>query len=398
MPRKQKVFFTTTFMLCENNGYMSTRLNNFFAQNSCELVATAEQADWIIISTCGFDQGREDIATSIVTDHIKRFSGEKQIVVCGCLPKICPEVFQNANVITIGVKELHKFNNLFHASIPIETISGGRLDYRFLSKDYAVPGAYYLQICQGCVNSCSYCAIKKAKGYVTSTPPDALIREVEQAIESGFDRIMLLSDDCGSYGVDLGIGFADLLRRINQYNVCISINYFEPSEFQQLYRECGASIFERVEFINIPIQSTSSRITKLMNRKYDPAEVMRTVREMKKNSPRTYCETHIIYGFPTETREEFEGTFRASEYFDSVIFIRYTDRKGVKASLLSPKVTESEINYRTNEIVKHPRFAPRAEGATPPLVLLGYDEKTISDILVSLEQSHPKNQPEFVIL
>lgn len=393
MSRHEKVFVTTTFMLCENNGYMTTRLNNFLALNGYELVSAAEQADSIVISTCGFDQGREDASTSAVLDHMGRFAN-KRIIVCGCLPKISPALFQDSSLIGVGAKELHKFNELFQARIPIETVSGGRLDYRFLSKDYAVPDTYYLQICQGCVNACSYCAIKRAKGHVTSTPPELLMRDLEQAVAAGFDRIMLLADDCGSYGADLGITFADLLRQIVRYDVRVSINYIEPSEYLQLYQECGADIFEHVDFINIPIQSASGRIVKLMDRKYDPLEVIRTVQEMKRESPQTYCETHIIYGFPTETREEFEASFRAIEAFDSLIYFYYTDRKGTKASRLQPKIADAEIIDRTHAILQHPRFAIAPEGATPPLVLLGYDLKAPDDIFQSLAQSRLESRAE----
>lgn len=382
MSRTEKVFITTTFTLCENNGYMSTRLSNFFTLNGCELVGAAEHADSIVISTCGFDQGREDISTSVVLDHAERFP-DKRIVVCGCLTKISPDLFRNAQLVAIGPKELRKFDDLFQAHVPIETVSGGRLDHQFLSEDYAVPGAYYLQICQGCVNACSYCVIKKAKGHVTSVPPEILIRDLEQAIASGFNRIMLVADDCGSYGADLGISFADLLRQIVQYDVQLSINYVEPSEFLNLYRECGPDIFQQVEFMNVPLQSASSRIVKLMNRKYDPLEVIEAVREMKTKSPQTYVETHIIYGFPNETREEFEESFRAIEAFDSLIYIAYTDRKGTRAALMQPKTTDAEIMFRTNRIVRHPRFAASREGATPPLVLLGYERKEMDEMISS---------------
>src|SRR5271157_1678475 len=273
---KQKIFFTTTFMLCDNNGYMSTRISTFFKTNGYELVTAAEQADWIVISTCGFDQGREDEAKAITAHYMERFSGAKRIIICSCLPKINPELFREASVTTIGPKELYKFNDLFRASVPIEDVTGGNLDERFISKDYGLLDCYYLQICQGCVNTCSYCGIKKAKGYVTSVAPEKLLREVEQAVQSGFGRIMLVADDCGSYGVDLRVDFGDLLRQISHFGLPLSINYIHPAEFQKLYLECGSSIFEPIEFINIPLQSTSKRILELMNRQYDPAEVIRT--------------------------------------------------------------------------------------------------------------------------
>ena len=117
--------------------------------------------------------------------------------------------------------------------------------------------AYYLQICQGCVNNCSYCAIKKAKGYVTSKPIDRVVREVFQGLDKGYKQFMLLGDDCGSYGIDIGTDFADLLNSIGNFDIRLNINYIEPKGFQKICKKIGEKVFEHVDFMNIPLQSTS---------------------------------------------------------------------------------------------------------------------------------------------
>ena len=396
--RHEKIFVTTTFRLCDNNGYTTTQIGNFFRSNGFDFVSSAETADWIVISTCGFDQERENASLAIVSDYLREYSQKKKIIICGCLPKISDERFGGAHVFTIGSKELYKFNDLFSPRTPIEEVSGGHLDEHFISKEYGLMDAYYLQICQGCVNSCSDCAIKKAKGYVTSRPLDKLICELDEAVERGCNRVMLLADDCGSYGADLGIDFADLLRQVRDYNVRISINYIEPSKFRQLYSQYGPDIFDNIDFINIPVQSTSGRLLQLMDRHYDAAEVMRLVRELKARSPQTFFETHIIYGFPSETQEEFEDTFRAVESFDSVIYFYYTDRKGVKASLLQPKISDCEMIRRTQRILSHSKFSLGNDGSPLPCVLLGYELQEGREIFESLARSRLENKFEFAIL
>ncbi|NWF73939.1 MAG: radical SAM protein [Nitrospirae bacterium] len=385
-PRK-RIFLLTTFRLCDNNGYTSTQIHNFFCSNGFRMVETPDEADYIVISTCGFDQERENASRSVIEQYIDRFSKYKLIVICGCLTKINPKLFDQANVITIGPKELHRFNQIFQADIRIEDVSGGKLNDRFIDRDYGIFDAYYLQICQGCVNSCTYCAIKKAKGHVTSKPLHIIIHELEQAINDGFTRIMLLGDDCGSYGVDLGFDFSDLLNELANFKVGISINYVEPGRFLYLYPKLKRSTFERIEFINIPVQSTSNRIIRLMGRHYEVDNVFRLVREMRQQSPDIFLETHMMYGFPTETREEFEASFRAAEYFDSVIYFYYTDRKNVRSSLLDGKISGAEINHRTQAILNHPRFRLNRDSAIPPMIMLGYDIQAPQDIFKSIEGS-----------
>ncbi len=384
---KKRIFLLTTFRLCDNNGYTSTQIHNFFRRNGHGMVETAEAADCIVISTCGFDQERENLSRHIIDQYIENFSQNKLIIICGCLTKIHPHLFEQTDVITIGPKELHKFNEIFQPVVPIEDVSGGKLNDRFIDSGYGILDAYYLQICQGCVNNCAYCAIKKAKGYVTSKPLNNVIQELEQALKDGFSRIMLLGDDCGSYGVDLGIDFSDLLNELVHFHAGISINYVEPGRFLHLYPKLQRSALERIEFVNIPIQSASDRIISLMGRHYAAEDIFRVVREMKRNYPGIYLETHMIYGFPTESREEFDSSFRAAEYFDSVIYFYYTDRKDVRSSLLDGKISEAELSDRTQAILDDPRFHINCDNATPPVIMLGYDQQTPHDIFKSIKSS-----------
>lgn len=382
---RQKIFFSTTFKLCDNNGYLSTQIYNFFVMNAHEMVKSPELSDVIVISTCGFDQERENTSFSIIDHFIRKFS-DKEIILCGCLTKINPGLFDVARVQLIGPKELNKFNEIFNPALKIEDISGSQLNEQFISAQYGFIDAYYLQVCQGCVNNCSYCAIKTAKGFVTSKSVEKVIHEVEQGMLKGYGRFMLLADDCGSYGADIGADLAGLLNSIGNFDIRLSINYIEPGGFQKLYPKIRKKVFDRIDFMNVPVQSTSKRILGLMNRHYNVDDIIKIVGEIKEDFPNIYLETHVIYGFPGETREEFRDSFRLSRYFDSVIYFYYTDRKNVKASLLPGKLSADEMIYRTREIMRHSLFTREAELAMPPLVLLGYGLDEVA-LYRSIQQS-----------
>ena len=372
----KNIFLCTTFKLCDNNGYLTTQLSNFFVENNYSIVRMPEEADCIVITTCGFDQGREEESISIVDQYIQNYSWEKKIVVCGCLPKINPDLFDLSKVTLIGSKELEKFDELFDAEKKVNTISGGSLDDNFINSEYGFVDSYYIQICQGCTNNCSYCAIKKTKGYVQSKTISEVITEVERGLQLGFKRFMLLGDDCGSYGADIGVDLAMLLAELNKYDVRLLVNYIEPGKLLSFYHNIEPSVFDKIDFMNIPVQAASDRIISLMNRKYDSEKVMAVAKEIKENHPHLYLETHVIFGFPGETREEFAETFALAEIFDAVIYFYYTDRKGVKSALFPGKVTEDEVKRRVDMIVAHPRFTWKQSEATPPLVLLGYGPET----------------------
>jgi tRNA A37 methylthiotransferase MiaB len=289
-------------------------------------------------------------------------------------------------VISIGPKELNRFNKIFKPAVRIENISGSMLKRNFINERYGFLDAYYLQICQGCANHCSYCAIKKAKGEVTSKPIEQIISELKEGMKMGFKRFVLLADDCGSYGLDLGVDFARLLNQLNHFDIRMNINYIEPKEFQVMYPKIDQEVVEKIDFMDIPLQSTSKRILGLMNRRYEVADILNLAKEIKRRSPRIYLETQIIYAFPSETKEEFRDTFGLTEFFDTVIYFYYTDRKDVKSSLLPGKLTSSEIINRTEEIMHHPRFSRGQDTAEPPIVLLGYDPNG-SDISKCIERN-----------
>ncbi len=385
---KEPIFFTTTFKLCDNNGYLSTQIRNFFAQNGHALVDHPARAEAIVISTCGFDQEREDISMSVIDSHMQNYGSDKRIIICGCLPKISPDRFNFSQVVLIGPKELGRFNEIFNASVPIDQVSGSILDQRFIDPQYGFVDSFYIQLCQGCVNNCSYCGIKKAKGMVTSKPIAQIVGEVEAAREQGYRRFMLLADDCASYGKDLETDLAQLLNTLSHDDIRLNINYLEPRGFCELFPKIDERVFRQIDFMNIPVQSTAKRVLGLMNRHYEISRIIEMVRSIKEASPDTFLETHVIYGFPSETREEFKDSFRLCRIFDSLIYFYYTDRKNVKASTLPGKMNADEMIYRTRQIMAHPNFTRDPESGQTPLVLLGYGLSE-AELLQSIRKSYP---------
>jgi tRNA A37 methylthiotransferase MiaB len=94
---------------------------------------------------------------------------------------------------------------------------------------------------------------------------------------------MLLADDCGSYGADLGVDLSGLLNHLKHFDVRILLNYIEPRELQLLYPNIDQAAFEKVDFIDMPIQSTSQRILKLMNRRYEVEDILSIAKDLKKD-------------------------------------------------------------------------------------------------------------------
>lgn len=350
-----KVIITTCFGDCEHNAHFTTQISNYMEANGHEVTDDHPIADAVIIVSCGVDGEREDETLRRVNECIRLYGSSKKLIVTGCLTKINPEVLAKPEVTSVSFQELSKFDEVFAASegqIPLEEVKAGILDSDLVGVPY--PDHYHLSIATGCANRCSYCAIKLAKGFVKSTPIPEVIKELKQAVADGQKEIVLLSDDCGSYGLDIGTDMSELLNAIyeevkGEYG--LNIHYFFPKRFIELFPKIKKEVWKKVYFVNIPMQTGSQRILELMNREYDIDEVLETIDKLRKINPDIYLENHIIYGFPTETREELEQTFRFAKYYDAVLYNLYSPRKGTKASKLDGKLDDEELTHRYKMIL-----------------------------------------------
>jgi tRNA A37 methylthiotransferase MiaB len=288
-------------------------------------------------------------------------------------------------IVTISPKQMRKFDELFDARVPIATVRGNVIDKALLRHDgrhigvgvnaCGYPDDFHIQISQGCVNACSYCAIKKAKGSVTSKPPEDVLEEFRDGVSRGYGRFVLLADDCGSYGLDINTDLAELLNELDAEaeTSLFDIHYIEPGRLVELHPRVARSAWRRLYFMNAPLQSTSSRILAAMNRHYDVEDVLSIVRQIKTIHPEIQLETHILYGFPGETRRDLEDTFRLAGDFDRVIYFCYTVRPNTRAARFRRGISETEKLRRARMIIEAARDRPHLK--------LGYSAQLIEGLM-----------------
>jgi len=341
---KRKIFFCSVF-LCENNSYYGTIIYDFFKKNNYEIVDKSYKADTIIINTCAVTQYAEEKCKDVINHFIKNFQEKKQIIIYGCLCKINTEYQKVDGTICISPYELHKFNDLFPHDIPIEGIKGNVINKGFSSSQDDV---YHVMIAQGCINNCSYCAIKKAKGNLKSKSISIILDEMNAGLRAGYNKFEFIADDCGCYGLDLKTDFGALLDKISEIDDSFSleIHYIEPSRFLKHFDNIiNLAKRKKIDHINIPLQTGSQRILKLMKRAYDILEVADHVKKLRE-SFKVHISSDIIIGFPTETREEFRETLNISGAFDLVELFLYSPRHGTEASKIQGQLPKEEMSFR----------------------------------------------------
>lgn len=283
-----------------------------------------------------------------------------RIVIFGCLAAFPDDLKMAADkdsdrLHLIPYRDSRKLDEMVQARIPFESVRTSRLRGHMPYQPRMGPEDCYVHISLGCVNDCSYCNIKKAKGSVLSRAPESIEDEVRELHGLGIRTVTLLADDCGSYGVDLGYDFAGLLTRLCALSPELRYKIF--TIFPTLFLRQAAELeplfaAHRVPYICLPVQSAAPRILDLMNRRYDPGDLADAVGRLRSLDPDVFVYSHFIFNFPTETWEEFEQNIAFARHFDHSVFIGYGENKATKAAALTPKCNEKTLKAKAGHLDK----------------------------------------------
>jgi len=211
----------------------------------------------------------------------------------------------------------------------------------------------FVNTMQGCDNFCAYCIVPYTRGRQKSRHPDAVVDECRALAASGVREITLLGQNVNSFGLDkggAGVSFADLLRRVAGIDGLDRLR-FTTSHPKDIAPEVIAAFGELPNLcpsLHLPLQSGSDAILKAMRRKYDRARYLSIVDALKAARPDIALTTDLIVGFPGETEADFCDTLEMVERvgYESSFSFKYSDRPGVAAVNMEPKVDPEEAGER----------------------------------------------------
>ena len=214
-----------------------------------------------------------------------------------------------------------------------------------------------VNIMYGCNNFCSYCIVPYVRGRERSRQPEDIIKEIKQLVADGVVEVMLLGQNVNSYGktLDNPITFAQLLQQVEQIEGLRWIRFMtsHPKDLSDELIEVMKNSKKICRHLHLPLQSGSSRILKLMNRKYDKEQYLELAAKLRREIPDLSLTTDIIVGFPGETEEDFEDTMdvvRQVRYDSAYTFI-YSKRTGTKAAVMENQVPEDVVKDRFDRLL-----------------------------------------------
>ena len=321
------------------------------------------EADIVVFNTCCIRENAENHAFGNI-GMLKKLKSQRRdliIAVGGCLPQQIGkagdlhEKFPYVDII-FGTHNLHKLKEYVQLKekqkksvISIEEDSGFICeDEKPLRTSY--PNAW-VNITYGCNNFCSYCIVPYVRGRERSRKSENIIAEAEELVAKGYKEITLLGQNVNSYDGGEGYKFSNLLYDVNRIEGIERIRFVSPhpKDFTDDVIEAIAKCDKICKIIHLPLQSGSSKMLKVMNRKYTKEQYLELAEKMQERIPNVVFSTDIIVGFAGETDEDFEDTLDVVRRikFEQVYMFIYSRRVGTPGDKMENQVPEE---------IKHKRF------------------------------------------
>lgn len=334
-----KVFIQTYG--CAANQADSEQIAGILKQSNYELTKNEEEADAIIVNGCSVKNKTQ----SKILDYIRK-NKNKKVFVGGCLTKTL-----DIKKYVPEVRAVFDTNSILKIPEILETEQdhfSDKKEHRILSpiirKD---KGIGIVAIGEGCLNSCTFCGTKLARGSLRSYRIGDIKRNVEKAVNEGCKTIFLSSQDDGCYGFDIKTSLPELLNELTtvEGSYKIRVGMMNPWHLNKILQELIESYKSDkiVKFLHIPVQSGSEKVLKDMKRIHTVENFKMAVKEFRSAFPNITISTDLIVGYPTEDEQDFELTCNLiKELKPEVLNISmFSSRPGTKASKL--KQLPSEI-------------------------------------------------------
>ena len=349
---------------CDKNLVDSEVMLGMLKERGYTFTDDQTQADAAVVNTCCFinDAKEESIQTILELAELKKTGQLKALIVAGCLAQRYQAEIQKE------IEEVDAIIGTTALERVVETLDevlDGKGENHLEALDKAplggkervlTTGGYfsYLKIAEGCNKHCTYCIIPKVRGEYRSVPMELLLDEARQLAGKGIKELILVAQDTTLYGMDLygEKKLPELLDRLCEIErlIWIRIMYCYPEEITQELIDVMKRQPKICHYLDIPIQSGSDRILKLMGRRTDTAQIEALVDHLREEIPDICIRTTFITGFPTETEEDFTETmeFINRMEFDRLGAFTYSPEEGTPAAVMDGQV-EEEIKIRRQQ-------------------------------------------------
>ena len=422
---KDKKYFILT-MGCQLNENDSQKIAGMLKKAGYTNTLNENEADIIVFNTCCVRENAEDRLLGKLGE-VKKIKEERGTIIAigGCMMQeknMVDKIKASYPYVDIifGTHTLNKFLEDLYLSLKenkkiedVLDVDGDIFEGIPIERDDNIKASCLIM--NGCNNFCTYCIVPYVRGRERSRNPQDIIDEIQCLADKGYKEVTLLGQNVNSYlvserkdnpdlaynvkvsGEEVNVNsFATLLRAVNKINGIEKIRFISPhpkdftDDVIDAIRDC-----EKIsKLIHLPLQSGSTNVLKIMNRKYTKEQYLKLVEKIRKEIPNATFSTDIIVGFPGETEEDFEDTLdvvRKVSYEQIFMFI-YSRRVGTPADKMENQVEEEIKHKRFDRLKKlyEEQVSKRNEeyiGTTQRILVEG-KSKTNNDILTGRTDSN----------
>ena len=354
--------------------------------DGAEVTLDPSEADIAIVNTCSFigPAKEESINTILDLAEYKKSGRLKKLIVAGCLVERYKDEIR---------KELPEIDEIASVKDYVR-----RLDSQMKRVESGERYTRYLKIAEGCDKYCSYCIIPRLRGHFRSIPMEMVLEEARELVKDGAKELILVAQETTLYGTDLygKKSLHLLLRALSEIEglVWIRVLYCYPEEIELPLIEELRDNPKVCHYLDLPIQHSSDRILKAMNRKTRREELKEKIALLRREIPDICLRTTLITGFPGETEEDFQDvlSFITEERFDRLGVFPYSQEEGTPAASMENQIPESVKNKRLSRIMELQQEiafqkAEEQRGRILKALITGYDEEEGRVILRSYMDS-----------
>ena len=382
---------------CQMNEHDSENIKAILEELGFTYNDDYQTSDLVLLNTCSIRENAHNKAFGMLgrLKHLKEENPNLIVGLCGCMAQeegVINEILTKYKWINFvfGTHNLYRLPYILKEAIDknkreIEVFSreGNIVEGIPVKRDSKYKA--YVNIIYGCDKFCTYCIVPFTRGKQRSRLKEDIVREVEGLVKDGYKEVTLLGQNVNAYGKDLSLGYGmeELLEEVSKTGIPrIRFVTSHPWDFTDGMIDVIAKYKNIMPAIHLPVQSGSSRILKLMGRRYTKEEYLTLFHKIKDKIPNVSISTDIIVGFPSETEEDFKETLDLVNEckFDNAFTFIYSPRENTAAARLKDEVTLAEKEERLHELndlvnIYFKENNDKLVGSTVPVLVEGVSEK-----------------------
>lgn len=350
---------------CKVNAYETEAMRELLEEDGYEIVPFSEVADVYVVNTCTVT-AVADRKSRQMLHRAKKMNPDAVVVAAGCYVQTAADKIKNDNSIDILLgnnkkenllPELHKYLEGRTQETDILDINDGVVSYETLRvKKSEEHTRAFLKVQDGCNQFCSYCLIPYARGRSRSRTVADVVEEVQNFANNGYKEVVLTGIHLSAFGDGTDESLIDLIEAVAKIDGIerVRLGSIEPRVITEDFARRASAVPEMCPHFHLSLQAGCDETLKRMNRKYTAAEFKAGCDLLRKYFDNPALTTDVIVGFPGETDEEFEASYRFYKdvkFYEMHVF-KYSRRAGTRADKMPNQLSNKVKNERSHRVLE----------------------------------------------